>query len=543
MRNNQPVVDREQALAADDLIVSRTDLDGRITYVNDTFVRISGFEREELIGSPQNIVRHPDMPAAAFADLWSTIRQGLPWTGMVKNRCKDGGFYWVRAQVSPITRGGRVTGYLSVRSRPTSQAIEHARSLYRELARGPLAGWRLEGGHALRRGWRGRLKRLGRLPIRTRSWFAATGIASLFLAITAAAIAGLRPELIVLLGTLGVGAAVALAVWSIAGVAAPLERATATARRIAGGESDLVLPEAGDPELLNLFRLLDQTHTNLFGILRDVAERMGSVNGNAAGIARDNADLSSRTEQQAASLQETAASMEQFTSTVRQNAEHAQDASDLTERASGVAFEGSHVIEQVVDTMASISEASSRIGDIVSLIDSIAFQTNLLALNAAVEAARAGEQGRGFAVVAGEVRHLAQRSAAAANDIKELIGDSMARVESGSRLVAEAGRTMQDIVGAVTQVTASVSEITAASKEQSHGIEQVGRALTQLDDVTQQNAALVSHLAQAATDLESQTQAVKAAMAMLSLQANEPAAASRSGRRATTRQHALRKAS
>ncbi|MBC7681600.1 MAG: hypothetical protein H7172_04645, partial [Ferruginibacter sp.] len=221
-------------------------------------------------------------------------------------------------------------------------------------------------------------------------------------------------------------------------------------------------------------------------------------------IAAGNHDLSRRTEQQASALEETAASMEELTSTVKQNADNARQANQLAVSASNIAVRGGSVVAQVVGTMGAINTSSRKIVDIIGVIDGIAFQTNILALNAAVEAARAGEQGRGFAVVASEVRSLAQRSAAAAKEIKTLIGDSVDKVEEGSKQVAEAGRTMDEIVGSVKRVTDIMAEIEAASKEQALGIEQVNQAITQMDQVTQQNAALVEEASAAARSLQEQ---------------------------------------
>ena len=234
-------------------------------------------------------------------------------------------------------------------------------------------------------------------------------------------------------------------------------------------------------------------------------------------IASGNNDLSKRTEEQASSLEETAASMEELTSTVKQNAENAQQANQLAIGASGVAKKGGEVVGQVVTTMSSINESSRKIVDIISVIDGIAFQTNILALNAAVEAARAGEQGRGFAVVASEVRNLAQRSAAAAKEIKSLIDDSVSRVDMGSQLVSQAGKTMEEIVGSIQRVTDIMSEITAASVEQSQGIEQVNKAISHMDSVTQQNAALVEEAAAAAESMEKQAEDLAGMVAVFRL--------------------------
>ncbi|MEQ1882680.1 MAG: methyl-accepting chemotaxis protein [Burkholderiales bacterium] len=254
--------------------------------------------------------------------------------------------------------------------------------------------------------------------------------------------------------------------------------------------------------------------TTIIGQIKESAETIGMA---SKEIAAGNTDLSQRTEEQSASLEETAASMEELTSTVKQNAENARQANQLAAGASEVAVRGGEVVRQVVHTMSSISESSKKIVDIISVIDGIAFQTNILALNAAVEAARAGEQGRGFAVVATEVRHLAQRSAAAAKEIKELISTSVAKVTAGTELVDQAGKTMGEIVTSVKRVTDIMGEITAASQEQSAGIDEVTTSVSQMDEVTQQNAALVEEAAAAAESLEEHAQMLVEAVSVFKL--------------------------
>mgnify|MGYP000131336184 CR=1 FL=1 len=273
-------------------------------------------------------------------------------------------------------------------------------------------------------------------------------------------------------------------------------------RRIADGDLSGATPPAQDPD--SLMGALAAMQTSMRTLVGQVQQSSGGIDVASGEIASGNQDLSARTEQAASNLQETAASMEQLTSTVRQSADAARQANQLAASAAQIAVRGGEVVGQVVTTMDEINHSSKKISDIIGVIDGIAFQTNILALNAAVEAARAGEQGRGFAVVAGEVRNLAQRSAQAAKEIKGLIGASVDKVETGSRLVADAGQTMSEIVGSVQRVSDIIGEITAAAGEQSDGIGQVNVAVTQLDQMTQQNAALVEESAAAAESLKDQ---------------------------------------
>jgi methyl-accepting chemotaxis protein-1 (serine sensor receptor) len=290
----------------------------------------------------------------------------------------------------------------------------------------------------------------------------------------------------------------------------PLQDATACFERMAAGDLSEPIEVFSSNEIGRLFAGIKRMQENLSTMVKAVHGSTESIDTGAREIAMGNTDLSQRTEQQAASLQQTASSMDQLTGTVRQNAENARQASQLAVNASDIATRGGDVVSQVVTTMQDIAASSNKVVDIIGVIEGIAFQTNILALNAAVEAARAGEQGRGFAVVAGEVRSLAQRSASAAKEIKELIGDSVDKVQSGSTLVGRAGTTMDEIVQAVRRVTDIMGEISAASEEQSGGIEQVNRAVVQMDEVTQQNAALVEEAAAAASSLEDQTRQLQA---------------------------------
>lgn len=884
MRNNQPVTNQEVQLDEHSLIVSKTDLKGQITYINKDFLDISGFTETELIGQPHNIVRHPDMPIEAFADMWQDLKEGRPWTGLVKNRCKNGDYYWVLATATPIRENGQVVGYMSVRRKPTGQQVTAAESAYRLFREKKAGGLRILHGAVVKGGD----SFFGNLALKTKM-IAGFGVLLAALAIIAgvglwgmgqtnesnsrlynfrlqptqalasigklmadnrsqlllalqhdpnnpnaklhdhsvdvhlkqieANIAevsvqwdvykkGIRSEdhqkladayvearkryvgegLLVakkavaenrfedantvllkvinpayveaakhaevlfkrnkdrsvqeleesesryasirmwamLIVALALAAGVFIAAAIIRSITRPIAEVIATFESLANGDFTRNVEIARNDEMgkvlqglqsmqiqqgfnvaeanrvandnLRIRIALDASSSNLriadddgmviyankgllttlrqiepgmrerqpgfstdtfvgsnigafyadsaaalktlrelqttrqvemeiggrifnvvtnpiindrnqrlgtvgewidrtaeinaqrsvaalisqasagnlearldtsvlegfykelgtginslvetsgmaigeiadllskvaagdltqtvsseyqgtFGRLRDDAnetvtklrELVGdiqqsaeTINTAAKEIAAGNVDLSSRTEEQASSLEETASSMEQLTATVRQNAENAKQANDLAAGAQSVAEKGGEVVGQVVYTMSSIHQASSKIADIIGVIDGIAFQTNILALNAAVEAARAGEQGRGFAVVATEVRNLAKRSADAAKEIKGLISDSVDRVETGNRLVDQAGRTMEEVVGSIKRVAKIVTDISEASREQSAGIEQVSLAVSQMDEVTQQNAALVEEAAAAAESLEEQ---------------------------------------
>ncbi|SDY27222.1 methyl-accepting chemotaxis protein [Allochromatium warmingii] len=882
MRMNLPVTNTEQVMRDDQLIVSKTDLKGRITYFNRDFLDISGFSEQELMGAPQNIIRHPDMPPAAFKDMWQTIQKGRPWTGLVKNRCKNGDFYWVEANVSSLRENGQITGYISVRRKPTREQIAEAEAVYARLRAGKSAkplfarlwqrindmqirlalplglllitacfalaiGFALnslnnttqqlrhinEHTQVLENAYRGMLdaglqmtaamryllleprdqqardnvfksrerfsSSLKTLQTRITDDVAAQRALELIdqsyrehLAIQERILALLNAgdlatakytydteenptwrrykglilpshsrlqlqleaertatiaaaeqanQQAIVLAVIAVLVAILLAVWLVRKITRPLHQAlghlealsnsdysrriqaenidelgemllaikSVQARldfdiqdalrvsqenlRIRIGLDNVTLPvtvsddrncliymnqacsnlwhkfapeirrhsPSFDPDQLiggtlaqhfedpavaaayreqltqtknfemvfagrnlqltaspvldeygrysgrvtqwydrtaeftaerevaaliqaaaagdfsqrinlqgkagfflqlseGLNRLLEIVATGLADVatvlkamadgdlnrrieadyggtfgqvkddtnttvarLREVVGRILEVSDaitTAAGeIASGNQDLSHRTEEQAASLEETASSMEQLNATVKQNAQNAEQANELAQHANIIAARGGEMVQRVVGTMSQIQDSSRRIADIISVIDSIAFQTNILALNAAVEAARAGEQGRGFAVVAAEVRNLAQRSAQAAKEIKELITDSVSKVEGGATLATQAGTTMAEILDGFRQVTVLVNEISGASREQSSGIEQVTKAVTQMDEVTQQNAALVEQAAAAAESLEDQTRVLAQAVSVFKLNA------------------------
>ena len=509
MRSNMPVSNVEYVLKDTETVVSKTDLRGIITYVNQDFVNISGFSEQELLEAPHNIVRHPDMPVEAFADLWRTIKSGKPWTGLVKNRCKNGDYYWVEANVSPIIENRKVVGYASVRTKPSREQIQAADGAYRAIKAGG-KGLEIREGNAVRPSF---TQRLG--VFKTYSLKAMLAMASISMAIMFVGM-GILAWLatteanqhftgwLMAIAALGVPLAGMFAVLSYRTVVMPLERARQDIERMSSGDLTGRIATRGADELSNLMQSLRVLQISVKLLVGQIKQSTELVNLGAKEIAAGNADLSARTESQASSLEETASSMEELTGTVKQNAEHAHHASKLVMSTADIAANGGKVVGRVVDTMASIKESSKKIADIIGVIDGIAFQTNILALNAAVEAARAGEQGRGFAVVASEVRNLAQRSAGAAKEIKTLIQDSVEQVEAGRKLVDEAGEAMDDIVTSVQLVADIISGTATASQEQSAGIEQINQAVGQMDEMTQQNAALVEQAAAAAESLQDQ---------------------------------------
>ncbi|QRM20528.1 PAS domain-containing protein [Dechloromonas sp. TW-R-39-2] len=736
MRTNLPVTDKEVILRPDTLIVSKTDLKGRITYINRDFLEISGFTEAELIGEPHNLVRHPDMPVEAFHDLWDTLKQNRPWTGYVKNRCKNGDYYWVEANATPIWENGQVTGYMSVRRKAEPAVIQQVDAIYRQFREKRQGSQRIVRG-AVISGGEGVGALLRDMPVSTKLNLAGLVMvaALLVLGFAGGQIGVAAPIIAVVAAVLGFGILNSVA----GGLVQPLQLVTDTFRKIAAGEyynkfdfnrnddvgkvlqamqsmqiklgcdvaeanrvseenlrikigldnvatnvmiaddglniiymnravhemfavaeSDIRkdLPQFSRSTLMgsnidifhkspahqrgmldklsgthrasiklggrtfslavtpvinernqrlgyavewvdrtaevavedevadivsgasrgdfsrrvavdgkngfflrlanDLNRLVETSQNGLedvvrvlsamaegdltktiaadyegtFGQLKDDANLTVSrlreiveqimlatdaINTAAKEIASGNQDLSSRTEEQASSLEETASSMEQITSTVKQNADNSRQANELASNAQQVAVKGGEVVSQVVQTMSAIHQSSHKIADIIGVIDGIAFQTNILALNAAVEAARAGEQGRGFAVVATEVRNLAQRSAAAAKEIKGLISDSVEKVQTGNKLVDQAGRTMEEVVSSIKRVAKIMADISDASREQSSGIEQVSLAVSQMDEVTQQNAALVEEAAAAAESLEEQANSLSQAVSVFRL--------------------------
>ncbi len=499
MRINQPVTQHELAVPEGVTLMSTTDEKGRIQYANNAFVALSGFSREELIGQPHNLIRHPDMPPEAFADLWATLKQDMSWVGLVKNRAKNGDYYWVHANVTPMFRHGRLTGYVSVRTKPERADVEHAEQLYAHVRAGTARGIAFRRGAVVYTGWR--------------SWMSLDRTASLNARLMGAMglplIGGLvgmgaghlaATELIGTLAGATIGSV--LGYWVLhAQVKEPLESILRQAQRVACGDTKPHRPLDRIDELGLLMRMINQAGLNLRALVDDVQHQTSGIETASTEIASGNADLARRNEATTSHLDGTVASMDTLAATIDRSVQSLNDADRLASTASESAQQGGRMVDQAVQKMERVRHSSGRIADIISTIDTIAFQTNILALNAAVEAARAGEQGRGFAVVAAEVRNLAQRSATAAHEIKALIDESLATIHDGAHEVHLAGENMQSIVAQVAQVSELIAGIARATAAQAGDVDDIHRTIGALDQATQENSALVEQNAAASGNL------------------------------------------
>ncbi len=509
----KPVTQREFTFPSDATLMSTTDTRSYIRYANDAFVNVSGFTREELQNQPHNIVRHPDMPKLVFADMWATLKKGLPWTGLVKNRRKDGDHYWVRANAVPIVRGGRPVGYMSVRTKAAPEEIRQAEELYKQLNEGNTSRMPHEG-IVIRKGLLSWTSWFKTMSVRTRIHLGVWSVLPIVVAGTYA-LGGRGVELAGISAVVG-ASLVALSIYLQLQLARPIELLRDQALRIATGDSTEAARLDRVDEIGVTLRSVNQLGLMFRWLVRDVCTQVLTVRGASDEIAMGNASLGERTETAAQNVQETAASMEEMTATVATTAQTAGHADTLADRARDEAAEGGQVMTEAIRVMGDIEDSCRHIGNIIGTVDSIAFQTNLLALNAAVEAARAGEQGKGFAVVAAEVRALAKRSADAAREIKALVEDSVGKAERGSTIVGDAGKKMEAIVDRIGEVSGLMREISLATNQQSSGIGQVGQAVSKLDELTGHNASLVEQSGAAAQMLQQQAKRLEEAVGVFS---------------------------
>lgn len=503
MRTNLPITEKEYDFSSDELLMSTTDNKGQITHCNAAFLRVSGFTMDELMGQPHNMVRHPHMPPEAFKDMWSTIGNGRNWSGLVKNRRKNGDFYWVRAHVTPIVVNGKPRGYMSVRTKPSREEVHAAQALYAKLQAEREAGIQtfvLHAGLVRPTGWRDYVGKLQRASFTQRL------AAMLLLTLVAAMLPGFMGWTAPWQQGVQVAVVAALSFVMLfrfhRRITSAVQDANDLARDIAGCNlaSDLP-PLSGRHPMALLMERLYQIHINLRAVVGDARHEIHGFGRLANSIAQGASQLSARTEQQACSLEQTAAAMEQLSSTVRQSADTAEQVMKVSEHSASLAGQGGEAVSKVGEVVQRIEHSSHKMGQIITTIEGIAFQTNILALNAAVEAARAGEQGRGFAVVASEVRALAQRSAEAAGEIRGLIGESKSQIALGAEQMLQASQTIGDVVTSVAHVNGLMGQIGGATREQSTGISQVNDAVTDLDRTTQDNARMVDESAKSARDM------------------------------------------
>lgn len=476
------IIEKEYVLNEGQIIVSHTDLKGIITYVNMDFETVSGFQREELLGKPHSIIRHPLMPRSAFYDLWTTIKDGKPWKGFVRNRTKDGGYYWVDARVSPLYENGQHVGFLSVRFKPDRADVQKAVVLYdnvmKETASFPYS---FLGSKTTLISRFTLFQLLEVLPL---------GIASLPLytpIAPAIALGAASGTLVTLL--------VASNIFMRSKLLQPIQSVVEIGYNIARGFLQVDLTMKRHDEVGNLFRAINVMVNNVIGVVGKIKDYGGIIQGAAGSMSATSHALSQNSSEQAAAVEETSSSLEEMSATILQNADNAKSTEDIAIKTSDMGSTGGDAVQKTVDAM-------NEIAGKVNVIEDIAYQTNLLALNAAIEAARAGAAGKGFAVVAAEVRKLAERSQSEAKVINELTRKSEEVTHNSKEII-------QSMLPNIKKTADLVKEIAMASGEQTQSVNQMNSAVGQLNTVAQSNAASAEELSSTAEQLNDQAKSLQ----------------------------------
>ncbi len=508
MRRNTPVTQNEYLLNDGSTLMSTTNTHSHITYANSAFIEASGYKEENLLGEPHNVIRHPDMPAEAFGDMWFTLQQGESWTGLVKNRRHNGDHYWVRANVTPVYQNESLTGYISVRNIPTREEIATSEKLYEKVRNNELKQHRFYKGLVVRRGilaFTSLFKRMSTTK-RINSGITVTTLLACLLVFS-------FPQSITQVSGL-VALFIALALYLHVQISRPVKTIVHQMQRVVSGRKTNYYHFDRVDEIGLMMRLVNQSGLNLNSLVDDVGAQISGIGTISQQVAKEGVALQARSEETADDLQQTAAAVEEIASAVQQTAETAKEAIQMADRTSASANSGEAMMKQTIGMMQSISRDNSQIVDIIGVIDRIAFQTNILALNAAVEAARAGEAGRGFAVVAAEVRNLAQHSATAAKEIKLLIEKNVSSVNSGVEMVEQTETQLTVMVGNVLQMSSLIKEIGHATQEQTQALALINESISRIGVMTHNNTGMVDHVTRAANHLTQRTTRLQQAIAV-----------------------------